>query len=313
MKKSIFNILVERIFPYYECRPSPMLFGVTRPFETSPSFRYKALGGVEFIRIQRGITSLLGQQYQRSRKLIEIDLTYACNLKCHNCNRSCSQAPSREFIEVNKIQNFVDDSIREGVYWKRIRLLGGEPTLHPYFFDIIDILLKYKEQYSPHTKIQIATNGYGSHVTSILSKLPECIEIINSEKTDSSQFFSSFNVAPKDLFLYKFADFTNGCWIAEICGMGLTPRGYYPCAIAGGIDRVFEFNMGSEQLPKETDDMLTSFNIFCQYCGHFKRLIDPPINEPIISKTWENAYANYETRKKTAQTVKGSGKNTTSD
>lgn len=26
------------------------------------------------------------------------------------------------------------------------------------------------------------------------------------------------------------------------CGMGVTPYGYYPCAVAGGIDRIFGFN-----------------------------------------------------------------------
>ena len=283
-----------------------MLFGITRPFETSPSLRYKLLGWLEFIRVHRLITQLFGPQYRRSRKLIEIDLTYSCNLKCSNCNRSCSQAPSREYIPLNQIQDFVETSVKEGIHWKRIRLLGGEPTLHPYFPDVIKIILDYKENFSPGTKVQVATNGYGPFVNSMLSKLPENIEIINTEKTNSTPYFCSFNTAPKDQFIYKFADFKNACWIAEICGMGFTPNGYYPCAIAGGIDRVLGFNLGKTRLPHAPDDMFDSLNVFCQYCGHFKRLVDPPLNKPVMSKTWIMAYENY-AKKQTKQAKPSNG------
>lgn len=293
MKNGFFHTIIDRIFPYYENRPAPLLWGVTRPPETSPGLRYTVLGWLEFIRIQRPITSLFGPQYTRSRQFIEIDLTYACNLKCPNCNRSCSQAPSREYIPVNQIQDFVDDSIEKGIYWERIRLLGGEPTLHPYFLDVITILRDYKEKFSPDTKIQVATNGHGPYVRSMLSKLPGSIDIINTEKTDSPPVFYSFNAAPIDQRRYSFADFTNACWIAKVCGMGLTPRGYYPCAIAGGIDRVFGFNRGKAELPDASDDMLPDFNIFCRYCGHFKRLVEPEIDKPVLSETWKSAYETY--------------------
>ncbi len=189
--RRFFERALNRIFPYYELRPAPLLFGVTRPFETSPSFRYTALGFLEFLRISRLITPLIGPQYRRSRTLIEIDLTYFCNLKCSNCNRSCSQAPSREYITLNQIQDFIDASMKEGVRWKRIRLLGGEPTLHPHFPEVVKMILGYKENYSPKTKIEVATNGYGTFVNKMLSSLPEGIEIINTEKIDSTPYFFS--------------------------------------------------------------------------------------------------------------------------
>ena len=44
------------------------------------------------IRIRRVVTAVLGPQYHRSRDLIEIDITYLCNLYCNNCNRSVTQA-----------------------------------------------------------------------------------------------------------------------------------------------------------------------------------------------------------------------------
>lgn len=281
------------IFPDQENYLNMMLWGVQRPMCRSPSFRYKVLGWLEFLRIQRLITIFLGPQYRRSRKYIEIDLTYICNLKCNNCNRSCAQVPSEEYITLDQIQKFVDESIKWKVYWHKIRLLGGEPTLHPNFLDIIQILNQYKRDFSPDTRIEVVSNGYGSKVNYMLSRLPNYIIVENSKKDGSSPLFFSFNMAPKDQLKYKFADFTNACWITEVCGMGLTPLGYYPCAVGGGIDRIFKLNLGTKNLPSSNDDLLYSLNKLCRYCGHFKRLCDPPVKNPTMSKTWEKAYETH--------------------
>src|SRR5262249_20587376 len=87
-----------------------------------------------FWRVQKPVTALLGPQYRRSRDFIEIDITYACNLNCYNCNRSCEQAPTGEHMTVEQVERFVAESVAAGKQWKRIRLLGGEPTVHKNFF-----------------------------------------------------------------------------------------------------------------------------------------------------------------------------------
>ena len=76
-------------------------------------------------RIGRLPTRLLGNQYRRSRELIEIDITYACNLGCYNCNRSIRQAPERMHMPLTMVSDFVDTSISRNKQWKRIRVLGG--------------------------------------------------------------------------------------------------------------------------------------------------------------------------------------------
>ena len=64
-------------------------------------------------------------EYRVASNLIEIDLTNLCNLKCNNCNRSSAQAPEAVHIELDEIRKFVDDSLKQGRNWTRIRLLGG--------------------------------------------------------------------------------------------------------------------------------------------------------------------------------------------
>jgi len=77
------------------------------------------------------------------------------------------------------------------------------------------------------------------------------------------------------------------------CGMGVTPYSYYPCAVAGGIDRIFGFNLGRKTLSSD-DDMKDLLEHFCSFCGHFKCVsTDEPVTEPVMSPTWHEAYARY--------------------
>jgi hypothetical protein len=255
------------------------------------TFKRLVLDFYQFVRAQKAVTSVLGAQFSRSHIYAEIDVTYRCNLKCNNCNRSCTQAPSKTDIPVEKIESFLEESITGGIKWKRIRLLGGEPTLHPEIATILDMLLAHRSTHSPHTRIVMCTNGSGKRINEILSRLPEGVEIKSTAKGERQRLFRPFNMAPKDNVLYRFADYTAGCRIISDCGLGLTPTGYYPCAVAGGIDRVFGIDIGRQQLPSSTDDLRDQMDVLCRYCGHFGFLW--PIRRQKTSPTWKAAYRNY--------------------
>tara|TARA_R110001583_G_scaffold96841_1_gene241535 strand:+ start:6768 stop:7667 length:900 start_codon:yes stop_codon:yes gene_type:complete len=255
-----------------------------------------------FIRVQRPVTTLLGPQYRPSHDLIEIDITYHCNLRCLNCNRSCTQAPSKEALELTDIRSFVDESIVQGRDWRRIRVLGGEPTHHPQFSAIIDELLRYKAHHAG-CKIEVVTNGYGKHTRKALASLPHDIEIENSAKTSNVQpSFAPFNLAPVDDRTYRFADYTNGCSIMDECGIGLTPRGYYPCAVAGGIDRVLGGKTGRSHIPAKADDMKELLQEACSLCGRFYdgHYVPPKLrsslDEAAQSPSWQQIYKTWNQR-----------------
>ena len=248
-----------------------------------------------FVRIQKPITKLFGPNYARSRKFIEIDITYRCNLKCINCDRSCRQAPSNEQMTVEQIHKFVKESIGNNVKWERIRVMGGEPTLHPNIFEILNLMLEYKKNRSPDTCIQLVTNGSGKMVKGILSKVPKEIEIENSSKESKVLPFYPFNMAPKDSIMYRYADYSSGCRITSVDGVALTLYGYYPCAAAGGIDRIFGFDYGKKKLPSYDDSMTDQLEVFCKLCGHFRAA--KRTNKAVMSPTWKIAYENYNKRK----------------
>ncbi|MER2491114.1 radical SAM protein [Catenovulum sediminis] len=257
-------------------------------------FKFKALW--RWFRIQKVSTRLLGYQYTPSVDLIEIDITYLCNLRCKNCNRSSAQAPEAVHIGLSDINKFVEETIANQRYWRRIRILGGEPTLHPDFLAIMNALLPLK-QMGLAEKIQVVSNGFGPKVNATLEKLPKGIELENSAKVGNIQpTFGPFNEAPKDSSVYHFTDFSHGCDIMHNCGIGLTPLGYYPCAVAGGIDRVTKTGHGRSHLPTCDDEMRDLLARNCQLCGRFKdghyvpEKLRPPLLEQKTSKSWHAIY-----------------------
>src|SRR5262249_40122403 len=154
------------------------------------------------------------------------------------CNRSCEQARDNDHMSVGQIRYFLAESRDRQVKWRLIHVIGGEPTLHPQFLEIIDLLLEYRRTFSRRTRIVVCTNGHGEYVQRMLSQLPADIVILNTAKeTQVQPDFLTFNVAPADSEIFADADYTNGCSIIKKCGFGLSPYGYYPCGLAGGIDR----------------------------------------------------------------------------
>ncbi|MFY0580305.1 radical SAM protein [Cystobacter fuscus] len=243
------------------------------------------------------MTALLGPQYRRSQEFLEIDLTWACNLRCLNCNRSVRQAPTSERMSVEQIQAFLDESRSKGLRWRKIRLLGGEPTLHPQFLQIVDLLCAYREEMGGGMDIQVATNGHGATVRAVLARVAGRVTLDNSQKDSEVQpHFGDFNVAPRDLPEFRHAAFRNACYVAEGCGMGLTPYGYYGCAVAGGIDRVLGLDLGRKRLPDPKDGMEDQLEALCARCGRFKegafvpRELRTPLMEERMSKSWLQAY-----------------------
>jgi len=260
------------------------------------TLRRMILDMIQFIGCCAPSTRLLGRPFARSRRYIELDITYRCNLRCPNCNRSCTQAPEDLELPPDQIRAFVRESIAAGVHWERIHLMGGEPTLHRDFDEILAILRQYRKRHNPDVRIVLCSNQQGRNARRAIERLPADIDIRTSPPTSRPRLFRPFNMAPKDLRRYRWADYASGCRIMADCGMGLTPLGYYPCAIAGGIDRIFGYHIGRASLPGPEDAMTDLLKVFCPLCGHFG--FAWPTRKARISPTWQNAYTRFKDRQR---------------
>ena len=252
------------------------------------------------LRTNSALTRLLGPTHQTSLDLVEIDVTFECNAHCFNCDRSCTQAEDQRHMDLEQIAYFVEETRVSGRKWRRVRLLGGEPTLHPRFGDILNMLVAWRDSESPGTVLEVVSNGHGERVRAALDRVPDGVGVHDTGKNTHFQAkFEAFNLAPVDDPLFKSADFGNGCWVAGDCGLGLNVFGWYPCAVAGGIDRVFGEGFGLSRIPVAHHQLLDGLRRACGRCGHFKTggWTDPAERDPVVgqpmSRVWKDAYLRF--------------------
>ena len=87
---------------------------------------------------------------------LNIELTNACNLKCKHCYGAFHEPAEKSVIPLKWIQ----DSLQElnQLHVRNISLTGGESTLHPFFLEIVELLLVHG------FNLCVFTNGYNPDV-----------------------------------------------------------------------------------------------------------------------------------------------------
>jgi hypothetical protein len=251
-----------------------------------------------------GTDALIARQVHRfipwsfNTARVGMEITNRCNLHCPNCNRAVGQARSEDSISPEQMEKFVRESTEKNWSWKRIALTGGEPTLHPRFFEMLEKVRDYKSL-NPDCEVAVVTNGHGREVREVLDHLPSWVTVKNSKKEGSEHEFVAFNLAPIDQRAERGKDFGKGCRVLEYCGLGLSRYGFYPCAPGACIDRVFGFDIGIKDLSSVGEAALRSqLRRLCPYCGFFRYNFGVETTDvEVISESWREAFEAYRRQK----------------
>lgn len=142
-------------------------------------------------------------------RLMEFELSNACNLECVMCNGffSSSIRKNRELLEPKRSP--YDDSFAEQLrpFMKDLRatkFLGGEPFLNPLYFKIWDIIADE----NPKMHVSITTNGnvMNTKVKEVVQKLQPGIvlscESLNPDRYQSIRVNGNFDEFQKNLDYY---------------------------------------------------------------------------------------------------------------
>src|SRR5215469_9309313 len=78
------------------------------------------------------------------------ELTYACNLSCVHCLSSSGRRDSRE-LTTAECKRVIDELERMQVFY--VNIGGGEPTVRPDFWDLVDYATAH------HVGVKFSTNG----------------------------------------------------------------------------------------------------------------------------------------------------------
>lgn len=127
---------------------------------------------------------------------IEIDITNHCNLSCKGCTRLCDIDKTKKFTNLETFTNDLNQVKKLFKHVNAIRILGGEPLLHPELSDFIHNARKI----FPQSAINIFTNGL------LLNKMSK-----NTLKTikDNNAYFIIANYKPTMQIKSKIEKYLN--------------------------------------------------------------------------------------------------------
>jgi hypothetical protein len=248
-------------------------------------------------------------------KHIEIEINTACDLACFACDRfSDLKETWTPNMTVDQVGFFVDESIALKWRWERIRLLGGEPTLHPKFEKMIDQILRYRQWWrqtwqdpdEPKLFLQVLTNGRGKSVEYRKPLTDLGISLHAEIKSPGVQppWFNNFRIAPID----RDPDCGElppcGIFATRGCGIGLTRHGYFLDGAGAAVARVAGLDIGVMELAGVTwDAMMEQARILCRLCGHWNPMDGSRLSQKVeetgqvTGAYWQKKLAEYSTAK----------------
>jgi len=164
---------------------------------------------------------------------IELNVTLACNARCRCCDRLCDKFPERtEHMEVCQVERFLTEARLAGGVSK-VRVLGGEPTLHPQIDAIMRLLVDAIHDGTVGA-VEVNTNTisptWKAHRDACLDP-----KVRWDRSPPNRKHHLPFLWAPKDL---GFAT-TGPCRHPVQCGFSLDSLGWLPCSPAIAITRLF--------------------------------------------------------------------------
>ena len=203
-------------------------------------------------------------------KTIELEILTACDLTCFGCDRM-SDVTTAPNMKLEQVRAFVDESLDLGWEWERIRLLGGEPTLHPQFMEMVGELVRYRETF-PSAFLQVLTNGLGKadQYRDRLTALGISLHAEAKTKGVTPEWFNNTRIVPIDRDPSIGAVPPCGIFGPRGCGIGLTRHGYFLDGAGATVARVAGYDVGVMRLRDVTmDAMLEQAKTLCRACGHW--------------------------------------------
>lgn len=196
-------------------------------------------------------------------------------------------------MTIEQVQAFVKESIDNRIRWDQVAVLGGEPTLHPDFREITDLAKQVAK------RVLFVTNGItGIRTPEDIGHGMEGVKIKNTAKASRVHRFAAMTDAVCDSHPeISVEQYAEGCTIPSVCGLGMNAFGYYPCPIAGTVDRIFGMGLGIPTLKELlAADSRNVFRQVCRYCGHFWDTLGrkwDEAEEPTISPCWKVALSRF--------------------
>jgi hypothetical protein len=168
-------------------------------------------------------------------KSLEIQTNLACNWSCVSCDQG-SQFSSIQWVKkgtlsLDQIAHFCGEMRQHNAYFGRLRLVGGEPTIHKHFADLVEMLYAELVLTGHSAGIEVVTNG--THPERI-APVKEFIQRVRVSGDGDKQKHHVANLIHSPASLGYEGKPCSSPWH---CGISLNYYGYFPCSAGAGIAR----------------------------------------------------------------------------
>lgn len=234
--------------------------------------------------------------YKPNFGIVELCLTYRCNVRCDNCSNLCTQAPIKGDLSAEDVAEFLLDSEECGHRWGMITMHGGEPVLNPEIDKIAEVLVEYRKKTG--CKLWLLTNNSSDKVRRLVTGINmrygialgvSTKRVKNIDGNGSPIEYVPVNESPEDLG--KPHD--HGCFQTSTCGVCYNYLGYFPCSPMAAAARVFDYvpvTRSFKGFSQEDCDRYLAMH--CGHCG-FSSPENKRVVNQVTSKTWEEAFTRY--------------------
>ena len=243
-----------------------------------------------------------------------LNFTFACNLACVGCDRASFIKPEHSPpMTKERLGRFFEEVKSTGLELKRMRIVGGEPTLHPDFFEMTKMCMEYSRGVGHRCNVRIFSNHHTQETRDILIEVKKRhprLQMMGGHKRKRAVFPRATRyeyVSPLDAGMVCNDPCPN-MGSRRKCGNGVDEVGYSLCPTAGPIDAILGLGARATTLKQMLDREFVDWQAkeICGRCGNFMAYADDEFpelwdcNGTPVSKTYRDALVSsgFEVKKK---------------
>jgi hypothetical protein len=181
-------------------------------------------------------------------------ITYRCNMQCSMCNRFIDKFPWQQpsDLTVADVKEAGEMVIASSLKVNKVRVTGGEPTLHPQLKEICDSI---RDDWKVAKYTHILTNG------TTINKRPRDIWARYKDGDETTvKIHHPFSISPTDLGMSGPFGTELPCEQQTGCGRLFDAFGFSFCVISGSLGRLLRID------PYSKTPVMMGDKRICKHC-----------------------------------------------